>query len=192
MNFNELTEDIKKCRICEETFGFEPNPVTFGKSTALIAQIGQAPSLTVNNTGKFFTDKSGDKLKYEWYEITDEEFYNEDNFYMTGMSHCYPGKSPNGGDKKPPKICYEKWVKKEIELIDNEIFIIIGSYAAHTLFPNEDFEELIFKDNILNGKPAFVLPHPSPLNFRWFEHHPSFEQDRLPTIRKKIKEILKK
>ena len=192
MEFDGLINEIKKCKICEETFGFEPRPITFGHKRALIAQIGQAPSLTVSKTGKFFTDKSGDKLKYEWYDITDEEFYDEDNFYMSGMSHCYPGKNLHGGDKHPPKICYDRWVKKEIEFLENELFIIIGSYAADRLFPNENFEDLIFKDNLLNDKLAFVLPHPSPLNFRWFKQHPNFAEKRLPEIRKTIKEVLNK
>lgn len=41
-------------------------------------------------------------------------------------------------------------------------------------FPNEKFNELIFKNNYINGKLAIVLPHPSPLNIKWFKDHLEF------------------
>ncbi len=41
-------------------------------------------------------------------------------------------------------------------------------------FPNEIYEELIFKDNVWNGKKTIVLPHPSPLNKKWIKDHPQF------------------
>lgn len=61
---------------------------------------------------KPFTDQSGKKLKYKWYKITDEELYNPDNIYITSLSHRYPSKDEKGNDRMPPKICYEKWIKK--------------------------------------------------------------------------------
>ena len=141
---------------------------------------------------KPFTDQSGKKLKYEWYQITDEEFYNPDNFFITALAHCYPGKDKNGCDKAPPKICYEKWIKKELEYIDNKLYIIIGAKAAKIFFPDEDYNDLIFKNNILFNKPAIVLPHPSPLNIKWFKDNPDFMKKRIIEIRKIIDDTLNK
>ena len=190
MNLEELKKQINDCRICESSFGFEPHPVVFGLENAKIVQISQAPSANIHETRKPFTDQSGKKLKYEWYQITDEDFYNESNFYITALAHCFPGKSKNGGDKLPPKICYETWIKKELTLINNELYVIIGAKATSVFFPKEKYEELIFKDNLLNGKKTIVLPHPSPLNIKWFKDNPEFYEKRLPEIRKMIKEIL--
>lgn len=47
----------------------------------------------------------------------------------------------------PPKICYEKWLKKELQYINNELYIIVGAKAARVFFPKENFNELIFKNN---------------------------------------------
>jgi len=187
----KLQKQIEKCRICRETFGFEPKPIVFGNKNAKIVQLGQAPSRRASETNKFFDDQSGKRLKYEWYQITDNEFYNPDNFYILPMAHCFPGQEPNGHDKTPPKICYQKWGRKELELVNNQIYIIIGSKAAKQLFPHEKFEELVFKDNIYNGKPAYVIPHPSPLNRRWLNKHPEFLSKRMPIIREKIKRLNK-
>jgi len=186
----KLQKQILKCRICKETFGFEPNPIVSGNINAKIVQLGQAPSKKASKTNKFFDDQSGKRLKYEWYQITDNDFYNPDNFYILPMAHCFPGQELNGHDRIPPKICFQKWGAKELELINNEIYIIIGSKAAKQLFPQYKFEDLVFKDIKYNNKPVYVLPHPSPLNRRWLSKHPDFLKKRMPQIRKKVKEIL--
>ena len=189
--FNNLINNIKKCQICREKFGFEPHPVCFGNVNAKIVQISQAPSATVYKTLKPFTDQSGKKLKYEWYNIDDVDFYNPNNFYITSLAHCYPGKDKNGNDRVPPKICYDTWLKKELELINNKIYIIIGAKAAKVFFPKELFNELVFKNNYINGKIVIVLPHPSPLNIKWFKDNPDFLEKRLLEIRKIIENTLK-
>jgi len=190
MTFEELKYNILNCKDCAEKFGFEPVPIVHGNVNSKIMQISQAPSYNVHLSAKPFNDNSGKRLKYQWYKITDDIFYNENNFYITAMAHCYPGKNPKGGDRPPPMSCAKKWLFKEMSLVNNEIFIIIGSYASKFLFPADNFNELVFKDNYLNGKLAFVLPHPSPLNIRWFKDHPEFEAERLPYIREKVWTIL--
>lgn len=187
---NKILENLKKCEICKEKFGLQPHPVFRGNANSKIVQISQAPSATVHETLKPFTDKTGKKLKYEWYMIDDEVFYNPDNFYIASLAHCYPGKDKNGNDRTPPKVCYEKWVKKELEYINNKLYIIIGAKAAKVFFPNEDFNDLIFKNNYINNKLTLVLPHPSPLNIKWFKDHHEFMDKRINEIRKIIKEVL--
>lgn len=188
--FENLIKDLKKCKTCKKKFGFVPHPIFLGSINSKIVQISQAPSATVHKTLKPFTDQSGKKLKYEWYKISDETFYNPDNFYIAALAHCYPGKDNKGNDKMPPKICYETWLKNELKYIDNKLYIIIGSKSAKVFFPTENFNDLIFKNNYLNDKLAIVLPHPSPLNIKWFKDHPEFLEKRLLEIRKIIYEIL--
>ena len=81
-------------------------------------------------------------------------------------------------------------VRQEIDIVDNQIYIIIGSYAAKKIFPNQNFVDLIFNDQVFNGKPAYVLPHPSPLNRRWFKTYPEFEAKRVKEIRAVIKSLV--
>ena len=190
--FEDLIIQIKNCSICKAKFGFEPHPIILGNINSKIVQISQAPSATVHKTLIPFTDQSGKKLKYELYQISDATFYNPNNFYIAALSHCYPGKNKNGNDRMPPKVCYNKWIRKELEYIDNKLYIIIGSKAAKTFFPNENFNELVFKNNYLNNKLTLVLPHPSPLNIKWYKDHPEFMNKRIFEIRKTIKKVLDK
>lgn len=188
--FEELKEKILNCRLCEEKFGFEPHPIMWGNPDAKIMQISQAPSKTVHETGKPFNDASGKKLRSEWYQITDETFYNPDNFYITSIAHCYPGKSPNGGDRMPPKSCAKQWMHQELEVVNNKIFILIGSYAADFFFPKQNFTSLVFRDNEINGKAAYLLPHPSPLNIKWFRDNPEFLDSRIYHVRETVHKAL--
>ncbi len=185
-----LQKQITQCLLCRDTFGFEPRPIIFGNYNAKIMQISQAPSKTVHETGKPFNDASGRKLRREWYNIADEDFYNPAHFYIASMAHCYPGKAPGQGDRRPPKICAQQWLFQEMALVQNEIYIVIGSYAAEALFPGEKITALAFADRRINGKPAYILPHPSPLNVKWFKDYPQFEQARIPHIQNEVHKIL--
>lgn len=98
--FEELKKEIEQCRFCEDKFGFTPHPVIWGNEKAKIVQISQAPSSAVHESLKPFTDMSGKTLKYEWYNISDDIFYDENNFYIAALAHCYPGKNKQGNDKK--------------------------------------------------------------------------------------------
>lgn len=182
--------NLKKCVLCKDEFGFTPHPVVFGNEYSKIVQISQAPSKTVDFTLKPFTDKSGEKLKYEWYKIDDDVFYNPDNFYITSLAHCYPGKDSRGNDRMPPKNCYDTWVKNEIKYVKNKLYIIVGAKAAKVCFPNENFNDLVFKNNYINEKLAIVLPHPSPLNKKWFKDHPNFMEKRVIEVRCIINDVL--
>lgn len=186
----ELQKSIIMCDVCKTQFGYEPHPVVWGNKDAKIMQISQAPSRNVDETQIPFNDASGRKLRHEWYCISDEIFYNPSNFYITSLAHCFPGKTANGGDKLPPKICAQKWLTKELETVDNQIYILLGKRAADYFFPKENFAELVFNDNVINGKKAYVLPHPSPLNVKWFKENPEFLKSRIAVIREDIHAII--
>ncbi len=188
--FHHLQEQIAACRHCQDDFGFEPRPILFGNLNAKIMQISQAPSRSVHNTGKPFNDASGRRLRSEWYQISDETFYHPDNFYIVSTAHCYPGKAPGGGDRRPPKCCADKWLAQELALVQNELYILIGGYAAAYFFPGEKLTDLVFQNLEINGKNAFVLPHPSPLNMKWFRDYPEFEEKRVREVSGVVREVL--
>ena len=185
-----LQNQISQCRLCQDLFGFKPHPIVQGNHHAKIMQISQAPSKSVHETGKPFNDASGRKLRGDWYRIPDEVFYNPDKFYIVSMAHCYPGKSPGGGDRRPPGICSQRWLLKEMELVDNEIYIVIGRVAAEFFFPGEKITSLAFEDRQINGKPAYILPHPSPLNMKWLKDYPEFTETRIFEIQRAVHSVL--
>ncbi|WP_286078881.1 uracil-DNA glycosylase family protein [Faecalibaculum rodentium] len=185
----KLQAQLRACRHCEGML--EPRPVVHGNPGAPILQVSQAPGKKVHETGIPFNDASGRRLRQDWYQISDAQFYDPDLFYITSMGHCYPGKGKTG-DKKPPRCCFDLWTRREIELKPGtRMMLVIGREAASRLFPKREFTELVFQDQEYDGIPCFVLPHPSPLNVRWFRMHPEFETQRMPMIREKLHQVLR-
>lgn len=185
----KLQAQLRACRHCEGML--EPRPVVHGNPGAPILQVSQAPGKKVHETGIPFNDASGRRLRQDWYQISDAQFYDPDLFYITSMGRCYPGKGKTG-DKKPPRCCFDLWTRREIELKPGtRMMLVIGREAASRLFPKREFTELVFQDQEYDGIPCYVLPHPSPLNVRWFRMHPEFETQRMPVIREKLHQVLR-
>ncbi len=111
---------------------------------------------------------------------------------MSSVAHCYPGKDEKGRNRKPPLFCAQIWLKRELEVVEARMYIVIGSLAAKYFYPDRRFDDLVFSDNLtIRGKPAIVLPHPSPLNKYWLGRNPQFETQRIPKIQEIVKQVLK-
>lgn len=162
----------------------------WGNQCARIVSISQAPSLSVIKNRKPFSDKSGERLRKSWYKLSDRVFYNPNNFYFTAVGMYFPGKDIKGGDKKPSLGLARKWLYRELSYLSPKLYLVLGKVAADFFFPSRNFTNLVFSDQEINGIKAFVLPHPSPVNIKWFKDHPEFESFRLPLIREYIYSVL--
>ena len=74
-----LQKSLSNCQICRERFAathtaHEPRPVVWFRRSAQILIVGQAPGMRVHDSGKPFTDPSGDRLR-RWMGIDDDMFY---------------------------------------------------------------------------------------------------------------------
>ena len=186
----QLQKEMAACRLCRGLFDHEPRPRVWGKAGAPVMLIGQAPSRRVHETGKPFNDQSGKRLR-RWLGLSEEQFWNQELLYITSMAQCFPGKAPKGGgDNKPPAICSQTWMPRIMKEVEPEMYLLIGSYAAKYFFPKKNLVELVFKEQELNSKPTFVLPHPSPLNQKWFKDYPDFEQVKVEEIKQAVHFLL--
>ncbi|MGC8936559.1 MAG: hypothetical protein ACP5KV_04255, partial [Candidatus Methanomethylicaceae archaeon] len=62
-------------------------------------------------------------------------------------------------------------------------------YYKH-LFKPIYSETVVYGEVSFKGKPAVVLPHPSPANRGWFKRHPRVER-RLVVLREMVQGVLK-
>src|SRR5260370_19710105 len=100
-SLDALAARIRACRVCVETpcgkpLPHEPRPVLGPSSTARVLIAGQAPGVRVHNSGKSFTDASGDRLR-DWLGITPEVFYDPARIAIVAMGFCFPGPDAAGG-----------------------------------------------------------------------------------------------
>ncbi|GHB68870.1 IclR family transcriptional regulator [Psychrosphaera saromensis] len=186
-----LIQQIKKCNICASDLPFAPNPIIQLCQNAKILIIGQAPGKVAHNISKPFLDKSGERLRM-WLDVTNEQFYNKDNFAIMPMAFCFPGKNnTNSGDKAPPSICQQTWHNKIREQLGKvELTLLVGQYAAKQYLTEFSNLTNAIKNNEVHKGEVIVLPHPSPRNNIWLSKNKWFETKTLPILRQRIKDIL--
>jgi len=102
---DNLLAQIRACRICVENpigkaLPHEPRPVIAASSSARILIASQAPGTKVHQSGRPFTDASGDRLR-QWLGVSNEEFYDPGKFAIVPMGFCFPGQDygPDAADR---------------------------------------------------------------------------------------------
>ncbi|MBW2961623.1 uracil-DNA glycosylase family protein [Mesonia aestuariivivens] len=185
----KLLKEVRDCTFCEPHLPLGARPIISGNERSKIILISQAPGRVVHESGIAWNDQSGKKLR-EWLDVDSTTFYNEDNFAVFPMGFCYPGKAKTG-DLPPRKECAPLWHKTVIEKFKNaKLFVLIGAYAnKYYLSKDKKLTEVVseYQDYL---PTYFPLPHPSPVNRFWRMKNPWFEEEVVPQLREKVKEIL--
>ncbi len=197
-----LAREIAQCRICVENpisspLPHEPRPVVQLSSTARLCIAGQAPGARVHESGKPFTDRSGDRLR-NWMGIGEVDFYDADKLAIVPMGFCFPGNDAKGGDLPPRKECAPRWHDALFSSMPKlELILVIGQYAQHWHLQNERSKTLT--ETVQNwrnlfdrpGKPTVLpLPHPSWRNSGWLRKNPWFETDLLPVLKSEVRRLI--
>lgn len=185
----ELLHDISQCTICKAHLPLGPRPVVTAHPNSKIVIIGQAPGTKVHESGIPWDDQSGKKLR-EWLNVTNEQFYNTENFAIIPMGFCYPGKGKTG-DLPPRPECAPQWHEPLLEKMSKvELIILIGAYAQNYYLKDKKTLTERVGDYKSYLPKYFPIPHPSPTNRFWRAKNPWFEELVVPELRKKVKELI--
>ncbi|MBO6541286.1 MAG: uracil-DNA glycosylase family protein [Rhizobiaceae bacterium] len=192
--------EIRACRICLDhpegkPLPHEPRPVVVPSASARIMIAGQAPGTRVHESGRPFTDRSGDRLR-EWLGVSDAEFYDTDNFAIVPMGFCFPGLDAKGGDLPPRRECAPAWRADLMAAMPQiDLLLVIGQYAQgwHLgLKGKRSVTETVrgWRDFAArNTAPLIIpLPHPSWRNTGWLKANPWFGEELLPVLRRAVDE----
>jgi uracil-DNA glycosylase len=182
--------DIRQCTLCAGQLPHGPRPVVQAAAGARILIAGQAPGSKVHASGIPFDDASGDRLRH-WLGLPVELFYDPDLVAIVPMGFCYPG-TGKSGDLAPRPECAPAWREKLLSQLDRiELTLVIGQYAQRYHFPDADMNVTERVRTWRDHGPAVIpLPHPSPRNNLWLKRHPWFEQELLPELRRRVRDIL--
>jgi uracil-DNA glycosylase len=189
-SLSSLLADVRACQLCAAHLPGEPRPVIQLQPSARILIASQAPGRKVHETGIPFNDASGDKLR-QWLGLTPDQFYDSRLVAIVPMAFCYPGKGISG-DLPPRPECAPRWRASLLGRLQQlQLTLVIGQYAIAAHLPQE-----------LNGvTPAVAhwrqywpelvpLPHPSPRNIAWFKRNAWFEQELLPQLQARVKQVM--
>ena len=159
---------------------------------ARILIIGQAPGRRVHETGIPWNDPSGDRLR-QWLGIERETFYDARLFGIVPMGFCYPGTGISG-DLPPRPECAEEWHDALLAHMPAvELTVLLSRYALDRYLAERMKRNLTETVRAWREyRPRFLpLPHPSPRNNRWLVRNPWFEEDVLPSLRRRVRKILR-
>ena len=193
---SDLVDDIRACRLCGDRFALthtahQPRPVAWFEKGARILIAGQAPGAWVHQSGRLFTDPSGDRLR-EWLGIDEATFYDQSKLAIVPMAFCFPGYNAKGSDLPPPKVCGETWhARVRGHLGEMPLTVLVGGYAHRYHLGVKTGVTQTVEQWRMRAPNVFALPHPSWRNTGWIKQNPWFAMETLPALRARVQEVLK-
>lgn len=162
---NNHLNTLQECRKCSDMV---PPVIICQPIMSKILLVGQAPGDREGMLRKPFAWTAG-KTLFKWFSsIGVDELQFRENAYISAVCRCFPGKKPKGGDRVPSKQEIQNcsvWLKAEIELLQPELIIPVGSLAIKQFVEAKKLVDVIgqcFQKNIYGVKVDIVpLPHPS-------------------------------
>ena len=191
-DLRKILAEARACRVCEAHLPLGPRPVLRAAASARLMIVGQAPGTRVHETGIPWNDRSGDRLR-DWLRIAREDFYDETKIAIVPMGFCYPGVDAKGGDRPPRPECAPLWHPPlRAALPGIELTLLVGMYAQARYLGKQRQKTLTETvRHWRDYRPDFVpLPHPSWRNTAWLKRNPWFEEDLLPHLRRRVKQLL--
>jgi uracil-DNA glycosylase len=197
---DELCGEIAACRICRDApqgiaLPHEPRPVLQVAPTARLLIAGQAPGVRVHQSGRPFTDPSGDRLR-AWLGVTPDIFYDAARIAILPMGFCFPGLTAGGADLPPRRECAPAWRSRVMAALPRiELVLAVGQYAqawhlGERARPTLTATVAAWRDGLALSPPVIPLPHPSWRNNAWLRANPWFERDVLPELRRRVADVL--
>ena len=190
-----LQRQICDCRLCADRFALTathhaPRPVVWFRPSARILIAGQAPGARVHQSGRPFTDASGDRLR-QWLGMSEAQFYDRDRVAIVPMAFCFPGYNAKQADLPPPPVCARTWRAQVMQAMPEvELTIVVGAHSQRYHLGGAGRVTDRVRGWREHAPQIFPLPHPSWRNTAWLKRHPWFETDLLPALRLRVKELI--
>ncbi len=186
-----IVSDVKKCTLCESDLPLGARPVLQVSETARILIAAQAPGIRVHQSGRPFTDPSGDRLR-QWMGIGKDTFYDARKIAILPMGFCYPG-TGKSGDLPPRPECARTWRAQILAALPNiELILVIGIYAQK--WHLGDTRKRNLTETVKNWRDywpdVLPLPHPSPRNNNWLKTNPWFEEEVIPHLQERVARLI--
>ena len=123
---NNLKNEVLNCRgcsLCENR-----NNIVFsdGCDNAPVMFIGEAPGKNEDDTGIPFVGRAGQLLR----KFMEEVGFCDGDFYIANTLKCRPPE--NRKPTKEEKLACEKFLNKQIELVNPKVIVLVGSTALES------------------------------------------------------------
>jgi uracil-DNA glycosylase len=144
----------------------------------------------VHASGIPWDDPSGVRLR-QWLDIGEANFYDVSQIAIVPMGFCYPGRGKSG-DLPPAPACAPLWHERILEQLPHVgLTLLVGSYAQNH-YLGRSRETLTQRvQRWQEFAPDYLpLPHPSPRNALWLKRNSWFEEQVVPQLQKRVRDLL--
>ncbi len=184
-----LLREVRECQHCVDHLPNPPRPVLRAQASARLLIVGQAPGTRVHKSGIPWDDPSGDRLR-AWLDMDADSFYDESRVAIIPMGLCYPGRGASG-DLPPRPECARLWRQRLLACLPCvELTLLVGRYAQQYHVPEAG---KTVTDTVRRWRELlphyFPMPHPSPRNLLWLRRNPWFEQQAVPALRRRLRQL---
>jgi len=156
LDFDALGEVARACTRC--SLHESRQHVVFGEGDpeARVVCVGEAPGAVEDDTGRPFVGRAGQLLDLLLMSVG----LRRDEVYICNVLKCRP---PGNRDPSPEEIATcSPFLLRQIELIDPEVVVAFGSFAAQTLLATRDsIGRLRGRTHLYGRYPLVVTYHPA-------------------------------
>jgi uracil-DNA glycosylase len=187
-NLKKLEEKIKNCRECDLWKSRNNAVPGSGSYNAKIFFIGEAPGRNEDIQGEPFVGRAGKILD----DLLKETAIKRDDIFISNILKCRPPKNRNPMKSEIEK-CTNLYLSKQLELIDPEIIVTLGSFASEYILEryNKEFDKIskqhgkIINIDRIDGKITIIpMFHPAVATY-----NPNKKDDLLKDF-KVLKQVL--
>lgn len=156
LDFDELREVALACRRCALHEGRQHVVFGEGASNARLLCVGEAPGAVEDETGRPFVGRAGQLLDLMLLSVG----LRRDEVYICNVLKCRP---PGNRNPQPEEIAAcSPLLLQQIDLIDPEVIVAFGSFAAQTLLGvRESIGRLRGRTHLYGRYPLVVTYHPA-------------------------------
>lgn len=153
----KLNREIKNCKKCSLWKARKNTVPGEGSTDAKIMILGMAPGAEEDKIGKPFIGRAGKFLN----QLLEIARIKREKVFITSPLKCLPQPPPNRRPTKEEIKACLPYLKKQIDIINPEKFILLGQVAFSVFFPKKKLKnsrgKLIKKDD----KEFFITYHPA-------------------------------
>jgi uracil-DNA glycosylase family 4 len=167
-----LLAEVVQCRACQVAGYLErANPIRPGLiDEPRMMLIGQAPGPVTDRKGYHFAGPAGRFLETWLDRAGFPPGYFRQHVYLTSLTRCFPGKSPNGNGDRPPTraeiaLC-RPFLEREFALVQPKVVLLVGKMAIDAFVGKRPLTDTVGQVFVHDGRTYLPLPHASGVS-RW-------------------------
>ena len=154
-SLDEVARAVRQCADCPLHRGRTNAVPGEGSPSAELMFIGEGPGFHEDRQGRPFVGQAGQLLEGLLASIGT----NRNDVFIANMVKCRP---PDNRDPEPTEIAAcEKYLERQIELINPKLIVTLGRFSLGRFFPGESVTRARGKLRQKDGRHIFPLLHPA-------------------------------